>query len=249
MGTGTPVSKGDLITAEKMNKKLENVSPSDIDAIDTPADGEVPTYNQTEDKFEWKTAVGVTKHTELTDKEVAGVIDHADGSITPAKLSFGVWEKVADVVVTGSPVTSIDIDGLDLDAAKVYMIFFRHFNATSSDGNILLYFNDDTNNSNYYSQFLSANGTDVFGGRYNMPYISNMNANSKVLTFLLLTREKGEPVTLSMSNRNRPSQIIEIMNWYHIRLVDENVTKITFTSTIANSIDIGSRIIIFRVRN
>lgn len=29
---------------------------------------------------------GITAHTELTDKEVGGVIDHADGSVTLAKL-------------------------------------------------------------------------------------------------------------------------------------------------------------------
>jgi hypothetical protein len=33
---------------------------------------------------------GVTKHTELTDKEVDGVIDHADGSVTDGKLASGV---------------------------------------------------------------------------------------------------------------------------------------------------------------
>jgi hypothetical protein len=32
----------------------------------------------------------VTKHTELTDKEVAGVIDHADLSVTDEKLASGV---------------------------------------------------------------------------------------------------------------------------------------------------------------
>jgi len=31
--------------------------------------------------------VGVTKHTDLTDKEVAGVIDHADDSVTNAKVA------------------------------------------------------------------------------------------------------------------------------------------------------------------
>jgi hypothetical protein len=33
------------------------------------------------------TVPGVSKHTELTDKEILGVIDHADASVTPAKLS------------------------------------------------------------------------------------------------------------------------------------------------------------------
>jgi hypothetical protein len=32
----------------------------------------------------------VKKHTELTDKEVAGIIDHADASVTDEKLASGV---------------------------------------------------------------------------------------------------------------------------------------------------------------
>ena len=64
---------------------------------------------------------GVTAHTALTDKEVAGVIDHADGSVTLAKLIDGILSadapgraRMADGFIT----TAKLLDGLlSADAA------------------------------------------------------------------------------------------------------------------------------------
>ena len=66
-------------------------------------------------------APGVTQHTLLTNKEVAGVIDHADLSIVLAKLVNGILSadaagraKMADSFIT----TSKLLDGvLSADAA------------------------------------------------------------------------------------------------------------------------------------
>jgi hypothetical protein len=77
------------LTPPVTSDELEDasVTPAKLEAVDAPADGEVPAYNLAQDKFEWKSAGGgVTKHTDLTDKEVAGVIDHANDSIPPIKL-------------------------------------------------------------------------------------------------------------------------------------------------------------------
>ena len=48
---------------EYLKSKVEEalvgkVKPSDLDAIDSPADGEVPTYNAAQEKFEWKPMAG-----------------------------------------------------------------------------------------------------------------------------------------------------------------------------------------------
>jgi hypothetical protein len=51
-------------------------------------------------------------------------IDHPDGSITPLKLSFGVWQKVAEVDVP-SGTTAVTISDLDGDADKAYLIYFE----------------------------------------------------------------------------------------------------------------------------
>jgi hypothetical protein len=54
---------------------------------------------------------GVTKHTELTDKEVAGVIDHADASVTTSKVKdLNITEeKIAPDAVTTSKVKDLNI--------------------------------------------------------------------------------------------------------------------------------------------
>jgi len=57
--------------------------------------------------------LGVTKHTDLTDKEVAGVIDHADASVTNTKIASGLD---ASKITTGVlPVAQVP----DLDASKI----------------------------------------------------------------------------------------------------------------------------------
>jgi hypothetical protein len=50
-------------------------------------------------------------------------IDHPDLSVTPEKLSFGTFQKIAEVdVPSGS--TAVDISGLNGDIDKIYMIIF-----------------------------------------------------------------------------------------------------------------------------
>jgi len=51
-----PVSTGEIATGAITQTKLADgsVSPAKVEAIDTPADGEVPSYNQAQGKFEWK---------------------------------------------------------------------------------------------------------------------------------------------------------------------------------------------------
>ncbi|MBI4712995.1 MAG: hypothetical protein HY762_06825 [Planctomycetes bacterium] len=60
------------------------VTPAKLSAIDSPADGETPTYNAAQLKFEWKPAAAITR-------PIAPPIATAeigDAQVTPAKLSF-----------------------------------------------------------------------------------------------------------------------------------------------------------------
>lgn len=69
--------------------------------------------------------VPIKKHTELTDKEVAGVMDHADGSVPDAKLS-GVLElaRIPDT----SPLRNYGYGGILWDA------FFESLDGFETDG-------------------------------------------------------------------------------------------------------------------
>ncbi|MBW2672747.1 MAG: right-handed parallel beta-helix repeat-containing protein [Deltaproteobacteria bacterium] len=101
-----------------------------IEAVDSAADGEALTYDAASGKFEWKSVAGVTKHTELTDKEVGGVIDHADGSVTDAKIVGVSGAKVSgnipgeatateDHLTTHKTAATIDHPDGSVTAAKI----------------------------------------------------------------------------------------------------------------------------------
>ena len=74
MGTGTPVSIGETITADKMNKKLENVEESDI------AIGAITTSKMVD---------GIITIDKIADGAVTGT-KFADSAIVSAKISSDV---------------------------------------------------------------------------------------------------------------------------------------------------------------
>lgn len=87
-----PEIKAGVVGTDKLS--TDAVTPVKVDAIDAPADGEVLAYDDATETFEWvPQPTVITKHTDLTDKEVAGVIDHADLSVTEPKLEADFLRK------------------------------------------------------------------------------------------------------------------------------------------------------------
>lgn len=86
---------------------IGTVSPIKLQAINTPVGGYLPAYDAATGKFVWTPYAVVTKHTELTDKEVEGVIDHADFSVTMAKLE----QEVQNLIINAFPKTGGEITG------------------------------------------------------------------------------------------------------------------------------------------
>lgn len=172
------------------------------------------------------------------------------GIVFAAKMNLkqetDLWEKIVDEVVTGSAVTSIDITGLDLDAAKCYMIVFRTQNPTGSGAYMRLYFNGDTTATNYWRQFVEASAAVVTGTRGNDPTIGYSSAGVETLLIGFLARETGKPKYISMGTRDEQSTLM-IFNGAMDWVTENNVTRITFTNLVANTIGIGSRVMIFRV--
>ena len=160
--------------------------------------------------------------------------------------SVAGWEKVVDKVVSGSAVTSIDTQGLDLDNAKTYMILFRTTNTTGSENNIQIFFNNDTTATNYYSQSLRASGATIEASRSNAPYIGNVNAGTEGTFFFILAREVGKLKLIGLGSEYEQSTVnVEhrTIDW----ITEANVTRITLTASEASSIGIGSRLTIFKV--
>lgn len=64
-----------------------------------PSDGQVYSWDAGNSRWEPSAAAGVTKHTDLTDKEVAGVIDHAALSVSTAKLAANAVTQIGHAVM------------------------------------------------------------------------------------------------------------------------------------------------------
>jgi len=171
----------------------------------------------------------------------------ADSAVTPAKLSFGCWEKVADITVEGSAVTDIVVDGLDLDTHRAYMIIFKVKNPTANSSGMHIFFNDDTNDANYYQQYLYVSGTDISANRANNSIFTWVINGKENNTWGLLTRgPTGIPKFHALNIREGGSTVsIEIrhVSW----TTSANVTKIQIHSDQADAISVGSNLMIFKV--
>jgi hypothetical protein len=90
--------------------RIPSIPPSKLDAIDSPADGEAPTYNLAQGKFEWKSAVGVSKLSDLT-------IDVSKDWLGYIIKNLGAPVDAGDVYSKGHAIDIGDIP--DLDASKI----------------------------------------------------------------------------------------------------------------------------------
>jgi len=204
------------------------------------------------DKF----AAGVVNTTALatsavtTGKLAAGAVTNAKiatGTITSGKLAFGTLEKIVETEVTGAAVTSITITGLDLDAAKAYLIFCKLTNPTATDASLYLYYNGETTATNYWRQYLYATGSTVSGARGNNAYLTPHFAGTETNYVIWIFRDtEGRPRAFLHANYNDPATLTILMNT-HVWVSTVNVTQIDFTASVTGAIGIGSKVTIFKV--
>ena len=153
---------------------------------------------------------------------------------------------LAEQIVTGSAVTSIDFTGLDINTHKSYRVEVEHINALGSTSNISAYINGDTTDTNYNSQSLTVAIGVITANRQNNARIagtlSTSTGNYKVNVMLSNSRARlisngmnGDSTTLRQDNRD-----------VRKNTTDGNITQITFTGSVALSFGVGSTIRIYR---
>jgi len=163
------------------------------------------------------------------------------------RLEFpAIWEKIRDISLT-EDVTTATLDNLDLDRDKAYMLVVSIHNPTTLAPYYYLFFNEDTTLTNYYTQIIYAAATALSASRTNNPYFALASAGQDVFAFVKIIRTPdGYPRWQSNIQYNNPPSI-NIIHYYGARNVVENVTRIDITSSEANGIGAGSRIMLFRV--
>ena len=182
----------------------------------------------------------------FTGNPVAPTPSSGDKDTTLATTAYAN-SLLAEYEVTGSAVTSIDFSGLDINTHKSYRIEFEWKNPTANYSSIQMFVNGDATSTNYYTQELYIYGTAMGAQRKNGSEIIYCEQYSTALGNANISLLAGESVgCLSHFSYSIPSTVQE--NYRTIRKTNTvtNITQLTFTASIANSIGIGSKIRIYR---
>lgn len=151
-----------------------------------------------------------------------------------------------EYVVT-SNCTSIDFSNLlDLNAHKSYRIEIEIVNATASAMSLRAFINGDTVLTNYYNQWGSFANTTVAGSRVNTANILSFDANSVCTGNYVLSMTDGYVSIVGSFLKGIGSAVQLIPSSTSKTAKVSNVTCLTFTSSVALSIGIGSKIRIYR---
>ena len=157
-------------------------------------------------------------------------------------------EKVSEVNVS-SNCTYVDFTGLDGNSAWFYRLFASIKNPSGSDSTYYIYVNGDTTNTNYYNQFLQANGTTVNANRQNLPAIGAINSGYGGLFNVSITKDPdGYFRFYSAINRESGSGIKNLSRSGIKTATITNITSLRVQAETSNAIGAGSKLILFKVR-
>lgn len=173
-------------------------------------------------------------------------INGVDISVSPVATQAFANSLLAEYTVTGSAVTSIDFSGLDINTHKSYRIEIEWNNVSASSVFLNGFINGDTVQTNYYSQLFNITGTSVAGEKSNNARLAYPFSNEKVALTANISINQGYATTRSLVTRGIGSTVLlEIISMSKIATVT-NITQLTFTSSGASAIGVGSKIRIYR---
>jgi len=188
----------------------------------------------------------IEKHTELKDKEVGGIIDHADGSVTLAKLGPETFKKIVEIDIT-TATTQVTITGLDLNTDRHYILIFKGYNSTPSGTSMRIFPNNDLTVANFYSQFLYASGGYLDYSRYNEPRLIAIFAGECSCCTSHITLDPNGRFRVITHGSRHDSNLVDNITWTVCSVPTyTNLTRLDLISVTANALSPGSRIILYR---
>lgn len=194
----------------------------------------------------------------IIDCAVDDVIDFTySGTVTAAwanphssvyahKIDGGAGSLLASYTVAGSAVTSIDFTGLDITTHKSYRIEAELSNATADAAEISLFINNDTTTTDYYSQWASDIDTTQAAARVNKPEFAELPASSGVSSVGYVKKTGGYASYQGNNLQSTGSGVKSTRAAISKTATVTNITQLTFTSSVASSIAVGSTIRIYR---
>jgi hypothetical protein len=167
---------------------------------------------------------------------------------TEGALVLQTYGIVFDWTAT-SNVTYVDVTGLDIQSHWGYWIYLRLYNPQASDTNISMYVNGDYTDTNYYQQYLLADGTTVSANRSNNALVGSVFAGTCLLQYAFLTiYPTGQPILVTMSGRRVGASLGTYYRAWNYTVAVSNITSLRFASSVAGGIGTGSKILIYRLK-
>jgi len=157
-------------------------------------------------------------------------------------------EYVGEATVSGAAATSLSINGLALDSDETYVVQMGAKNATASVATLSLTYNADTTAANYFTS-VTSNGASTQSNNANLSSLYGTTA-SEMLINLTISRPvsrvtaNGTVALVSNSGTNIRAQGIA----HQWTTTATNVTGLTITSSVANALDIGTYIRVWRLK-
>jgi len=152
---------------------------------------------------------------------------------------------IKDVTVSGAAVSSIDLTGLDIGTHIQYLLLAKILNAYAGSNYLDLYVNGDTTRTNYYSQYLDQDGATRTKARENNPIIGKLDTSTEAfIVASIMVDPTGYPRILAKSNWKRGNTLMRSDRTVIKTATVANITQLTLTAQQANSIEIGSRVIL-----
>jgi len=154
------------------------------------------------------------------------------------------WELVKHVKLDADQ-TSVDLDGLNLDADWFYLLVFNIKNPLGSGCKYFLFFNGNETQTDYWYQGMGADHDTRWSARENKPDMLFLGAGAETSVIGVIGRVNHPTYSCVAHSENIGSNInirLKIVTYTK----DENVTKITIKSETANGIGAGSKILLFK---
>ena len=161
-------------------------------------------------------------------------------------IAVGDISLLAEIVISGSAVTSVDFTGLDINTHKSYRIEIESINTLGVDSILSWAINGDTTAINYYYQRVDIDDTSVTGVRSNSNSVALTPANNRAGLVINVLNRNGYIQGLTQESRGSGSGLdLHLRSLSKVSSVS-NMTQLTFTSSVSGGIGVNSRFRVYR---
>jgi len=158
------------------------------------------------------------------------------------------YELLADITVS-SATTNVDITGLNLVKGEEYVLVCDVYNPTATGTPLSILINGNNTVTNYYTQYISANGTSVTSGRENNANLQYHDQSRRLCAIAnLKITNNGYFVWQSNANRayDLGSSSFYVPIYGTSTFTVTSITSIRLLVGVTNAIGVGSRFQLYK---